>query len=829
ESKAIIETSLGRPFEAVGLTQEEYLNKRLLSNQKFMESDYLATYAYDADLTETERFEIAKLNKARTEQAKIAIERRGLISQNNWDTQGRAAYDQIFVSQVNPILGKLQLAAKQGINVDPQSVVQAQLQFQSTVSALPRPQNITDDQWESWTSKVKGVNDLFEAMINRGAKIKAATASSFLQSVSSDPGLTEQAKFLITNAPDELLVSAGRQIDVVPQLKAMSPTPYVDINTIGNPVQFPQATPQLQQLEEGVKGSDAKELLSTAVSLGGTLNMLSDMASPEQVKGFVNETYRSAVALQKMSFDFDDYASGGDIRKIYDGTLLGGIQQVAKVNPDAAQTLLNKHIEALDTQYATGQSKLNRMYQGLFSMDENGMVTVNPERWESRYGGREGFVGAVPGELTKALEEYNGDVAALIRDKGARYQGGLNPSIKFFVQSSDAKTIMSEGSSFAQHLDSLKSINAVRTRFTQVRQGMQPSMEDPARSTQFDTPTIERNQAGILDNVEFSVETVPLESLTGKDDIIGWISSALNYLNPISPAAAADFSQAYELADFLEKEAYSGDPAAAAAVALGEGGGKWDSEEVLRYGGTSNSRIRKIFVSSSKGKSDQELNAIKKDPVKFAEFVYGSGSKQGKVLGNTQPGDGWKFRGRGYFNLTGRDNYKRMGDRIGVDLVSNPDLIIEDKDVSLKVAKAYLEEKNSPADIESTLKAIGGDRNQWDKKRDYYKSLTQQPPIPQPRPSQDGSVNQYLESPSNFPRESQVNASNIPIPPARPSQDKITIGLGAEPERQKQRNLEALREEAKSYLAEAERTNDLAKWKEAATKQRELIENLLGQ
>jgi len=102
-------------------------------------------------------------------------------------------------------------------------------------------------------------------------------------------------------------------------------------------------------------------------------------------------------------------------------------------------------------------------------------------------------------------------------------------------------------------------------------------------------------------------------------------------------------------------------------------------------------------------------------------------------------------------------------------------------------------------------------------------------PVPPPRPSQGGRDNQYLDSPSNLPRESQVNASNIPVPPPRPAQDKITIGPGAEPEKQRQRNLEALGEEAKRYLAEAERTNDLAKWKEAAAKQRELIQGLLGQ
>jgi predicted chitinase len=42
-------------------------------------------------------------------------------------------------------------------------------------------------------------------------------------------------------------------------------------------------------------------------------------------------------------------------------------------------------------------------------------------------------------------------------------------------------------------------------------------------------------------------------------------------------------------------------------------------------------------------------------------------------LGNTQPGDGPRFKGRGYVQLTGRSNYRRIGAQIGVDLLGNPD------------------------------------------------------------------------------------------------------------------------------------------------------------
>src|SRR5579883_1840844 len=55
---------------------------------------------------------------------------------------------------------------------------------------------------------------------------------------------------------------------------------------------------------------------------------------------------------------------------------------------------------------------------------------------------------------------------------------------------------------------------------------------------------------------------------------------------------------------------------------------------------------------------------------------YDAGTKLGTQLGNTQPGDGYRYRGRGYVQLTGRANYAKMGQCLGLgtQLVDSPDL-----------------------------------------------------------------------------------------------------------------------------------------------------------
>lgn len=89
---------------------------------------------------------------------------------------------------------------------------------------------------------------------------------------------------------------------------------------------------------------------------------------------------------------------------------------------------------------------------------------------------------------------------------------------------------------------------------------------------------------------------------------------------------------------------------------------------------------------------------------------------EGRVdLGNTEAGDGFRYRGAGPFQLTGRYNYRKYGKFIGLDIEKNPELARR-PDVGIHIALEYWKQNNLNAladkdDIETITKRINGGLN----------------------------------------------------------------------------------------------------------------------
>lgn len=113
-------------------------------------------------------------------------------------------------------------------------------------------------------------------------------------------------------------------------------------------------------------------------------------------------------------------------------------------------------------------------------------------------------------------------------------------------------------------------------------------------------------------------------------------------------------------------------------------------------------RLCQIFASTFKGDLNLASNYCnwvrgnKGTASQFFDFVYDP-SNNGRQLGNSQPGDGGKYYGRGFIQLTGRANYERYAKMSGIDILNNPDILNTDMEKSAEIAVLYLKDRTKHA------------------------------------------------------------------------------------------------------------------------------------
>jgi putative chitinase len=122
--------------------------------------------------------------------------------------------------------------------------------------------------------------------------------------------------------------------------------------------------------------------------------------------------------------------------------------------------------------------------------------------------------------------------------------------------------------------------------------------------------------------------------------------------------------------------------------------------------------------------SAEQAAACARQPEKIANIAYAS------RMGNGAPGsgDGWKYRGRGLIQVTGKANYQKCGDALGLDLIAQPELLEQPANAAMSAAWFWSANGLNPladaGDLHAITRKINGGLNGYaDRAAIYARAL----------------------------------------------------------------------------------------------------------
>lgn len=154
-------------------------------------------------------------------------------------------------------------------------------------------------------------------------------------------------------------------------------------------------------------------------------------------------------------------------------------------------------------------------------------------------------------------------------------------------------------------------------------------------------------------------------------------------------AFAAGIRRPQEIANFMAQVGH-------------ESGGFQQLQESFRYTRNVEQITGKVRSAMRDGREALEaarLDALAGRPESLAELMYGG------RMGNDEPGDGYRYRGRGYIQLTGKNQYAAAGEALELDLVGQPDLAAQPGHAA-RIAIWYWQQ-NVPLEARHDARAAG--------------------------------------------------------------------------------------------------------------------------
>jgi predicted chitinase len=208
------------------------------------------------------------------------------------------------------------------------------------------------------------------------------------------------------------------------------------------------------------------------------------------------------------------------------------------------------------------------------------------------------------------------------------------------------------------------------------------------------------------------------------------LTRTLNALTHLAPEAHSTYLQAIREGGPLFQQHGITTPQRMShfmAQAMVETGSFKRLRENMNYSAERMLEIFGVHIHSAKVKPS-ETAGLAHNPEKLAERVYGLGNP-GKAaeLGNSQPGDGFRYRGNGVLQTTGRAAHRKMGQVFGLDFENNPDLMTLPEHALKPALKEWsngnLNHFADKNDITTITKVINGGFNGFEDRKHFFAKL----------------------------------------------------------------------------------------------------------
>lgn len=253
---------------------------------------------------------------------------------------------------------------------------------------------------------------------------------------------------------------------------------------------------------------------------------------------------------------------------------------------------------------------------------------------------------------------------------------------------------------------------------------------------------------------------VGIETITAK------IVTSKSLPSAIPPASAKNGIDALNKA--MDDAGFTGKYGRAALLAISGGECGWipkSEDHVYRKPESLEAIFSKTF-KNNKAAAEKYANWTGTKEA-FFNFVYAP-ENNGSKVGNTRPDDGGKFFGRGFIQLTGRENYTKYAKLSGIDILNNPELLNDDYGASAAIAVAYFKDRISvspddPSYLQEALRRVGTDAagTGYPKKEAYYQYFLGEavaPPEQTDKSTKPGSEAQTAPTgTSGFPSDREQN------------------------------------------------------------------------